>query len=86
MGDWQASITALQRSVELQKDGGDPWQWFWLAMAHWQLGHQEEANRWFDQSVEWMDDNNNTREDVIRFRAEAAELLRIDLDESRQKQ
>jgi tetratricopeptide (TPR) repeat protein len=36
-GDWKAAIAALEKSMELGK-GGDSGDWFYLAMAHWQLG------------------------------------------------
>jgi tetratricopeptide (TPR) repeat protein len=35
-GQHEAAINALNKSVELQAVG-DPWQWFFLAMAHWKL-------------------------------------------------
>ena len=35
--------------------GGYWFDWFFLAMAHWQLGHKEEARRWYDQGVAWME-------------------------------
>ena len=39
----------------LHYDG--PWQWFFLAMAHWQLGEKEKARKWFNESVQWMEKN-----------------------------
>ena len=43
-GNWQDSIDALEKSRKLQEGGtGDAFQWLVLAMAHWQLGHKEEA-------------------------------------------
>ena len=29
--------------------------WFFLAMAHWQLRHKDEARTWFDKAVAWME-------------------------------
>ena len=26
-------------------------------MAHWQLGEQDEARRWYDLAVDWMEKN-----------------------------
>ena len=31
---YQNAIESLHKSIELQGDGGDPYQWFYLAMAH----------------------------------------------------
>ena len=56
---------------------------FFLAMAHWQLGHKEEARRQYDKSVGWMENSENSEsnaDELIRFRAEAAELLGIPTD------
>jgi serine/threonine protein kinase/tetratricopeptide (TPR) repeat protein len=75
-GDWKAAIDALTKAMELRL-GGDPWDWFFLAMAHWRLGHKEEARRWYDQSVAGMQKNFPHHEELRRFRAEAEELLEI---------
>ena len=75
-GEWQAAIEALEKSMEL-REGGDASDWFFLAMAHWQLGHKDEARKWYDKAVEWMDKNQPKNEELLRFRAEAAELLGI---------
>ena len=62
-------------------------QWLFLAMAHWQLGHQKAARQWYDRAVEWIEKNKEAVEkekqrgrlvdDVCNFRAEAAELLGV---------
>jgi tetratricopeptide (TPR) repeat protein/serine/threonine protein kinase len=74
--DWKASIAALEKSMELRK-GGDAFDWFFLAMAHWQLGHKDEARQWYDRAVEWMEKNPPKNEELKRFRTEAAELLGV---------
>src|SRR5262249_29472502 len=73
-GNWRDAIAALEKSMELQK-GGDPHDWFVLAMAHWQLGEKEKARNWFGQAVQWMDKNQPKNEELRRFRTEAAEVL-----------
>ena len=40
--------------MELRK-GGDVFDWYFLAMAQWQLGHKNEARKWYDKGVEWTD-------------------------------
>jgi superkiller protein 3 len=75
-GQWQSAIDGLNKAMEL-RSGGDASDWFFLAMSHWQLGHKEEARMWFDKAVEWTDKNQPKNEELIRFRAEAAELLGI---------
>ena len=49
-GDWKAAVAALEKSEEL-RNGGDSFDWFFLAMAHWQLGEKDEARKWYDQAV-----------------------------------
>jgi tetratricopeptide (TPR) repeat protein len=80
-GDYPHAIEALEQSMALQTNpkGGDPWQWFFLAMAHGRLGHREEARKWYDQSVRWLIDHDARNEEANRFRAEAAALLKLDV-------
>jgi len=53
-----------------------------LAMAHWQRNDKEQARKWYDQAVGWLEKNKETlkkdklhEEELHRFRAEAAALL-----------
>ena len=75
-GNWQGSIEAVQKSMELRQ-GGDSFDWFFLAMAHWQLDHKQEARVWYDKAVEWMDKHQPKNGELMRFCAEADELLGI---------
>ncbi|HMC10392.1 MAG TPA: tetratricopeptide repeat protein, partial [Pirellulaceae bacterium] len=75
-GNWKDSIAALEKSMELRQ-GGDSFDFFFLAMAHWQLGHKDEARKWYDQAVRWMEKYKPQDEELGRFRAEAAELLEV---------
>ena len=75
-GDWKAAVTALEHSMQLHQ-GGDGVDWFFLAMAHSKMDHEEQARKWYDQAVQWMDKNKPQDEELRRFRAEAAELLGI---------
>jgi tetratricopeptide (TPR) repeat protein len=75
-GDWKAAIEALKKSMELRK-GGDSFDWFFLAMAHWQLGEKEQARKWYDQAVQWMQKHAPQDADLKHFRAEAATLLGV---------
>jgi tetratricopeptide (TPR) repeat protein len=75
-GDWKLAVEALNKSIGLRK-GGNSYVWFFLAMAHWQLGEKEKAHKWFDRGVQWMEKNAPKNEELCRFRAEAAELLEL---------
>jgi tetratricopeptide (TPR) repeat protein len=74
-GAWKDSIAALEKSIELREQGGDSFQWFFLAMAHWQVGNKEQALQRYGRAVEWADKNRPADAQLRRFRAEAAELL-----------
>src|SRR5262249_50938537 len=75
-GDWKAAIAALNKSMEL-RNGGDAFDWFFLAMTHWQLGAKDEARQWYGRAVERMDKNAKDNDELRRFRREAEELLEI---------
>ena len=60
--------------MELRK-GGDSFDWFFLAMAEWQLGNPRAAQPWFEKAVAGMEMKEPTREELNRFLKEAAELL-----------
>jgi tetratricopeptide (TPR) repeat protein len=72
--EWEASVAAVEKSMSIRR-GGDSFDWFFLAMAHWQLGDQQQARKWYDQAVAWMEKNQPENEELRRFRAEAAELI-----------
>jgi serine/threonine protein kinase len=74
--DWNAAIKALNKSME-QRNGGDSFDWFFLAMAHWRLGEKEKARNWFDQAAAWMDKHQPQNIELRRFRGEAADLMGI---------
>jgi tetratricopeptide (TPR) repeat protein len=81
-GDWKAAITALEKSIELSQAGA-AFDYFFLAMAHWKLGDKAEAKKRYDHAVEWMQKNKEAlekdkgqAEELERFRAEAAMLIR----------
>jgi tetratricopeptide (TPR) repeat protein len=75
-GNWREAVAALEKSMQL-RGGGDSYDWFFLAMAYWQLAEKEKARQWFDRAVQWMDKNMPRGKELGRFRAEAAELLKV---------
>jgi len=75
-GDWQAAVDALNKSMELRQ--GDSFDWFLLAMAHWRLDKKEQAKKTFLQAVAWMEKNNPQDKELLRFREEAAALLKTE--------
>ena len=54
--------------MDLNK-GGDSNDWFFLAMASWQMGYREEARRWYQQAADWMEKHASQDAELLRFRA-----------------
>jgi tetratricopeptide (TPR) repeat protein len=76
-GECGAAIEALEKAESLAPDEQVAFNGFFLAMAHWQMGHKAEARKWYDQAVQWMDKTQPKNVELNRFRAEAGELLGI---------
>jgi tetratricopeptide (TPR) repeat protein len=82
-GDWKAAIKALDKSRELRQ-GGDAFDFYFLAMANQRLGQKEEALKWYRQGIEWVVKNEEAiakepqwPEELRRFRTEAEELVKM---------
>jgi tetratricopeptide (TPR) repeat protein len=73
-GEPRDAIQALQKAMQLRQDGNN---FFFLAMAHWQLGDKQAARTGYDQATQWMEKKRPADEELRRFRAEAAGLLGI---------
>jgi hypothetical protein len=86
VGKGQAALAALKKAMKLS-GGGDGSDWFFVAMAHWQLGNKPEARRWYHRAVAWLKENkeaiarNKRQLDLFhRIAAEAAKLLEVNQD------
>jgi tetratricopeptide (TPR) repeat protein len=75
-GQWSDALTAFQETTKL-RNGGDSREWFYLAMAHGRLGEKEQGRKWYDQAVQWMEQNDPDNAELKHLRTEAAELLSI---------
>jgi tetratricopeptide (TPR) repeat protein len=73
-GQADQAIESLTKSIELRA-GGDSADRYFLAMAYWQLGRQDEARRWFDEANEWRAKHQPNDAEAARFESEAAQLL-----------
>jgi serine/threonine protein kinase/Tfp pilus assembly protein PilF len=74
-GQWNDALKAIERAMTIQQEGA--LDWFFLAMAHHKLGHEKEARRWYDRSIEWMEKRGDQRDQLLRIRAQAEEVLGI---------
>ena len=85
-GQMEEALAALQQSLEIAKSlNFAPGKenryvcedWFFLAMTNWNLQRKDEARKWYDCAVEWMEKKKAKDDELRRFRAEAAELLGV---------
>jgi tetratricopeptide (TPR) repeat protein len=74
VGDLKTASEALEKSMSMNK-GGDPNDWFFLAMTRWQQNNRPEARKWFDQAVAWTKKNASGNLELEHFQKEAALLL-----------
>jgi serine/threonine protein kinase/Tfp pilus assembly protein PilF len=70
------ALQGLNKSLEL--GGGDPVDWFFLAMTYWKLGDREQAQSWFDKGSHWLATNPPRSSEWFRAGAEAADLLGLE--------
>ncbi len=81
---WTAAAEALERSIGL-RSGGDPYDWFFLAMIRQRQGRQDEARQWYDRAAAWTKANPSvSRDELSRFQAEAVRALNLEKTSSRQ--
>jgi tetratricopeptide (TPR) repeat protein len=75
-GKWRQTLEAFEKGLEVEQTAASS-DWFFQAMAHWQLGNRDEARRYYDLADYGMGRFGPTyqTEELRAFRAEAADLL-----------
>jgi tetratricopeptide (TPR) repeat protein len=53
-GQYEAAVSQLHSAARLRREPS-PSVWLFLAMAHYQLKHGEEARKWLKDAVTWID-------------------------------
>jgi tetratricopeptide (TPR) repeat protein len=78
-GDFTAAASALDRSMEL-RSGGDPYDWYFLAMVRHRQGQRDTALQWFNRAQHWMDAHppQGPLAELPRFQAEAIRVLQLE--------
>jgi serine/threonine protein kinase/Tfp pilus assembly protein PilF len=74
-GDWPAAVAALEKAMA-RRSGGNVCEWFFLAMAHWQLGHKRDAHSWYKRAQTQMAQHAVENSDLRHMQAEAAALVK----------
>ncbi len=73
-GQWQEAITALDKALALLKSDNAE-AFLFLAMAHHRAGHKDEAQKWYDKGIAWMNKHATKDPTLLRYRNEAASVL-----------
>jgi hypothetical protein len=71
---WNATVQALEKSVEPRR-GGDGLEWFFLAAAQGKLGEKGKATECFRRGVRWMEENKPGDKDFRRLSATSEQVL-----------
>jgi tetratricopeptide (TPR) repeat protein len=82
VGDWNGCVEAREKAMAMT-EGGNGWDWFYLAMAHRQLGNKARALGYYDRANAWLEAqpaNAHYVPKVRRIRDEAAALLGVRQD------
>jgi tetratricopeptide (TPR) repeat protein len=81
-GSYKRAIATLERSVDGSAGQGLSFNLIFLAMAHARAGDLDKARRCYDQAIRWADEHTNEIrafpnwwEELMRFRAEADNVL-----------
>ena len=89
LGQYEAALAALDKALEMRTERGDEQGpsvsiLFFQAMTRWQLGDQAAATKWYADAVAAMS-ATKSREDLHRHRAEAAELMGLEIPAAEEK-
>jgi tetratricopeptide (TPR) repeat protein len=81
LGEFQAAVDEHDKSFELNGTT-HPWGMFYQAMAHWQLGNENEARDWYERAVKGIPtaywDHPHLNGELYQLQKEAAVMLGID--------
>jgi serine/threonine protein kinase len=76
LSDYPSAIAALKKAASLRSDEHAADEFF-LAMAYRQVGDERQAREWYGKAVAWMERNRLQDQELLRYRAEAADVLGI---------
>jgi serine/threonine protein kinase len=75
-GDYAQATETLRKSMEIGK-GGEPCDWFFMAMIEWQRGDKAQARSWYEKGDRWMQTKPPQSDDWFLCMEEAAKMLGI---------
>ncbi len=71
---WAEGTAVLEEALE-RCPSGDARSRFYLAMAHWQLGHEKQASTHLARGIEWLHEHRPGDPDLQRLHREAVDCL-----------
>jgi len=74
-GHMEAALEALEMPLSRQRRGLEVYDWLFAAMAHWRLGHRDEAHAWHDRALAWIAEHPSDEPELKALAAEAAGLI-----------
>jgi tetratricopeptide (TPR) repeat protein/tRNA A-37 threonylcarbamoyl transferase component Bud32 len=73
-GQWQAALESLKNSMLLQ-NGGDGLDWYFVALANWQVGDKISARDYFRRAEDWKTKEHVGADDLQGLDREVAQLV-----------
>src|SRR5262249_10829706 len=83
-GDWKGAIASAEQSLKIcpldaptrdyKADLTRTVNLLVFAMAHWRLDEKDQARKWYDQAIAWMEKTKLNDPDLPRLCRQAAEL------------
>jgi tetratricopeptide (TPR) repeat protein len=77
-GAWQSAIDAMERSIALSESVGrstSGMDWLLLALAHWQLGDEDQARVWYDRAIDLMNEDDYVTDFYEQYFREEVEAV-----------
>jgi len=73
-GDWRSAVDSLDKSMML-RDGGDGFDWYFVAMAYWRLGDKPRAEEFYRKAEAWRQKEHVTPAELTGIDQEAKTML-----------
>jgi len=83
IGNWDQAKDALSRSLQM-RDGGDSFDWFFLAMIDQKQGRRDQALDLYEKAVQWYQNSAPNDDELYRFQVEAALVLGLPIPATKQ--